>query len=135
MPFWRSVRILVLCLVLLFVAVNTYLSKVRTTDWDHPLWVVIYPINADASRVSEEYINNLSLDDFADIEHFFEREAKRYRLKLDEPVQLSSHQDHKRICKLQTTLSKMLGFSGGSGGIDVKESESKIRTGSSSFKR
>jgi hypothetical protein len=88
MPFWRSVRILVLCLVLLFVAVNTYLSKVRTTDWDHPLWVVIYPINADASRVSEEYINNLSLDDFADIEHFFEREAKRYRLKLDEPVRI-----------------------------------------------
>jgi hypothetical protein len=86
MPFWRSVRILALLLVLLFVAVNAYLSKVRTTDWDAPLWVVIYPINADGSEVSDQHISRLVESDFDDIEAFFEREAKRYRLRLERPV-------------------------------------------------
>jgi len=84
----KTLRIALLLLVLVFVSVNTYLSKIRTTDWREPLWVVIYPINADDSAVSSRYILNLSGESFHDIERFFEREARRYGLAIDKPVQV-----------------------------------------------
>ena len=46
---WRRLRILILLLILLFVALNTYFDRVYSTDWDIPLRVAAYPINADGS--------------------------------------------------------------------------------------
>jgi len=83
---FRKFRILVLLLVLLFVAMQTWLTQMRSTDWQQPLWVVVYPINADGSRVTERYIQALDEQDFQDIEEFFIREAHRYGLNVDDPV-------------------------------------------------
>ena len=83
---WRKLRILILLLVLLFVALNTYFDRVYTTDWDTPLRVAIYPINGDGSPEAERFIGEIDTDDFRAIEAFFESEAKRYRLELETPV-------------------------------------------------
>ena len=83
---FRTLRILFLLIVLLFVALSTWLAKVRSTDWDRPLWVVIYPINGDGSQTSDHYINALTIDDFVTIEEFMSREAQRHGLSLNEPV-------------------------------------------------
>ncbi|NLG78102.1 MAG: hypothetical protein GX535_17840, partial [Xanthomonadaceae bacterium] len=56
---WRRLRILILLLVLLFVALNTYFDRVYTTDWDTPLRVAIYPINGDGSPEAERFIGEL----------------------------------------------------------------------------
>lgn len=85
---WRQLRIAILLLILLFVALNTYFDRVYSTDWDIPLRVAIYPINADGSEQSERFIGDLQASHFVSIESFFESEARRYELKLAKPVRI-----------------------------------------------
>ena len=47
MSFFKAVRLMVLLMVLLFVALGSWHSRITSTNWDEPLWVVIYPINGD----------------------------------------------------------------------------------------
>ena len=83
---WRNIRILLLLLVLLAVALQQWLARVHTRSWREPLWVGIYPLNADGSRTAQRYIQALTREDFVPIESFFAREAHRYGVKLDDPV-------------------------------------------------
>ena len=90
---FKKLRIAVLCFILLNVAFGAWLAKARTTAWDKPLKVVIHVINGDGTTVSQDYIDTLKNKDsesiesyFSDIENFFAREAKRYELGLDMPV-------------------------------------------------
>ncbi|HIF52121.1 MAG TPA: hypothetical protein EYQ42_11455 [Thiotrichaceae bacterium] len=86
---FKNIRILILLYILLMVAVGGWLSKANTTDWDKPLEVVIYAINADGSSTSQKYIDKLENSDFNDIEEFFQGEAKAYNLALKKPVDVS----------------------------------------------
>jgi hypothetical protein len=88
MSAFRQLRILILLIILFLVAAGTYLTQLRTTDWDRPLTVAIYLINGDDSAISQQYINDLSLDNFKDIETFFVDEAEHYNLSLRRPVEL-----------------------------------------------
>lgn len=85
---FRLFRIGLLLLVLAAVVLSGWLSRARTTDWDAPLWVAIYPINADGSRVANEYIDRLTDASFEPIENFMRAEARRYGIGLDEPVRV-----------------------------------------------
>ena len=85
---FKIVRITILLVILVFVAVNTWLSQARSTDWDNSLWVKIYPINADGSDTSQQYISGLESDDFASIEAFIARETARYDNALSRPVRI-----------------------------------------------
>ena len=71
---WRYLRIAILLLVLLFVAAGTLVDRLRTTSWDHTLWVGIFPVNGDGRPVTQRYIAALDAAQFASIETFF-REA------------------------------------------------------------
>lgn len=86
---FKKIRIFILLYILLMVAVGGWLNKARTTDWNTPLNVVVYAINADGSSVSQKYIDKLENNDFNDIEEFFQREAKTYNLGLKKPVDVS----------------------------------------------
>jgi hypothetical protein len=85
---WRQLRIAILLLILLFVALNTYFDRVYSTDWDIPLRVALYPINADGSEEAERFIRELQASHFGSIESFFESEARRYELSLAKPVRI-----------------------------------------------
>ncbi|MBT5231809.1 MAG: hypothetical protein HOM11_16215 [Methylococcales bacterium] len=84
--FSKKIRVTILLIILAVVGLNTVLSKARSTDWDQPLWVIIYPINADGSAASKRYIRNLTEDHFNSIEQMMSKEAKRYQLRTDQPV-------------------------------------------------
>ena len=84
--FFRSIRITLLLLVLFFVAMNTWLTRLRSTDWNEPLWLVVYPVNGDASAATQTYIDTLDQDSFSAIESFVAREAARYGVGIREPV-------------------------------------------------
>jgi hypothetical protein len=43
---FKVARITILLFVLFMVAMGTWLTKLRSTDWNNSLWVKIYPINA-----------------------------------------------------------------------------------------
>jgi hypothetical protein len=83
---FKLLRILILLLVLLAVALSTWLDRYRSTRWQEPLYVAIYPIAADESPVTLNYVAALDADRFKPIDRFFMREARRYHLQAREPV-------------------------------------------------
>lgn len=84
--FFRTLRILLLLLILIAVAGDAWLTQLRTTDWDSSLWVSVYPINADGSEATGQYISQLSNASFVAVEEFMAREAQRYGIKESRPV-------------------------------------------------
>lgn len=84
--FFKKFRITLLLLVLAFVGLSSWLTKLRSTDWDRELWVVVYPVNGDGSEASARYIKRLQQAVFDPIESFMQREAQSYRLPIREPV-------------------------------------------------
>jgi hypothetical protein len=92
---WRNLRIFVLLFILLNVALGSWLTRARATDWDRPLYVAVHLIDGDDSVASSEHIGAIAaldraaLDEhYADIENFFEREAARHGLALERPVEI-----------------------------------------------
>jgi hypothetical protein len=83
---FRKFRIFILITVFAFVAIDAVLTKLRSTDWKHSLWVVIYPINGDGSEAAENYIKTLDQDRFQTIAEFIKREAEHYQLPVVDPV-------------------------------------------------
>lgn len=75
---FRFIRIAVLLLVLVNVAVGTWLTRVRSTSWEEPLRVAIFPIAADDSGGTSSYVASLTRETFAPIADFVHREARRY---------------------------------------------------------
>jgi hypothetical protein len=85
---FKKIRITILLFILFLVGASSYLTHMRTTDWDQSLSIVIYPINADSSSHTADYIARLSPDDFKAIARFMQREGLRYNLSLIDPVLL-----------------------------------------------
>ena len=85
---FKAIRISILLFILFFVGVSTWLTQARSTDWGNSLWVKVYPINADGSDASSEYIAGLETDDFSDIEEFIARETERYGKTLSRPLRM-----------------------------------------------
>jgi hypothetical protein len=83
---FKLLRVLFLLIVLLVVALGTWLDRYRSTRWREPLYVSIYPIAADSSPATLRYMAALDAERFKPIDDFFKREALRYRLQAEEPV-------------------------------------------------
>lgn len=85
---FKAIRIAVLLFILAMVAIGTWLTQARSTDWNNSLWVKVYPINADGSLEAANYINGLEVTDFSGIETFIGREVERYGKTLDRPLRM-----------------------------------------------
>src|SRR3984893_8882324 len=85
---WRNIRVLILLLILLWAATHTWFERISSTGWKQPLWVGIFPVNADGSAGAQAYIDGLQTREFADIEDFMAREAHRYGKELPEPLHI-----------------------------------------------
>jgi hypothetical protein len=83
---WRSLRIAILLAVLLLVSVSTCEDRFRSTAWRDPLYVAIYPIAADSSPVTRDYVAGLDAARFEPIDRFFAAQARRYGLGIEDPV-------------------------------------------------
>ena len=85
---FRIVRILILSFILIGVALGSWLTGKRSTDWEQPLWIAIYPINADNQTTTQHYIDQLEPQNFQSIEDFISEEAREYNLSLKQPFTL-----------------------------------------------
>jgi hypothetical protein len=85
---WRRIRIGILLIVLFVVAGGAWSDRQRTTDWSSPLWVGVFPVNADGRPATGRYIAALETGQFSDIEAFFAREAAEYGVTLEQPVKV-----------------------------------------------
>ena len=85
---FKALRILILLFILVVVGAGTWLTRLRTTSWDQPLRVAIFPINADASSATDRYIRSLTVEAFEPIARFMRQDAARYSLGLSTPVEV-----------------------------------------------
>ncbi len=86
----KSLRCTILLLILLFVAVNEAVLKMRSTSWERPLEVHIYAVSGDSRAASESYVDSLTSEHFKPIETFMRRSAKSYNLDI-QPVEVTYH--------------------------------------------
>ena len=85
---FKKIRIAFLLFILFLIGGNAYLTQLRITDWDQSLATVIYPLNADDSSFTANYIASLDLDAFKPIEQFLQTEGQRFNLELIDPVNI-----------------------------------------------
>ncbi len=86
--FFGTLRIAILLAILAFVALGAWLDKARSTDWDAPLRVTVYPLAADGDAGTRQFASALVAEDFAAAQAFFADEGRRHGLALEEPVRL-----------------------------------------------
>jgi hypothetical protein len=86
--FFGTLRIALLLAVLAFVALGAWLDRRRSTDWDAPLRVTVYPIAAGADSTVRSHVAALAREDFDDLATFFAWAAREHGVALDEPVRV-----------------------------------------------
>lgn len=75
---FKFIRIFILLSILAVVSFSSYRARVESVEWKYTLLVNIYPINGDASPVAEDYIRNLTVEEFKPIEDFMRKAADQY---------------------------------------------------------
>lgn len=86
---FRALRITLLLIVLVFVIANTWLDRLYSRDWNGPLQVALYPVNADGSDTADAYIARLQTSDMQSLEDFFSTQAAEYQLPLSRPLRFT----------------------------------------------
>jgi hypothetical protein len=84
---WRVLRITILLLILATVVQQTFLDK-ADLDWEHDLYVAVYPVNADGSGEVASYIKTLTRDDFEPLVEYSAEEGARYNVGLRHPIEI-----------------------------------------------
>lgn len=85
---FRLIRTTILLLILINVAAGAWLARARTTSWEHPLRVMVFPIDADGSPATAGYVAGLRKDAFQPIAEFMRSEAQRYGVSVYAPVDM-----------------------------------------------
>jgi hypothetical protein len=75
---FKALRIFILLMILTGVALGAWRAKAQSVEWKYTLPVNLYLINGDGSLVAEEYLHNLTVEDFKPIATFMHDEAERY---------------------------------------------------------
>ena len=85
---WRFLRISILLFTLAIATYSMVYDRLSTTDWDDTLRIGVFPINAADDEVTAGYIDRLTNDSVADIESFFNEEARRHGVEFKRPVRV-----------------------------------------------
>ena len=83
---FKNFRILILIILLGTVLLYTQDQRLVTQGWYKPLEVVIFPINADDSAITDDYIEKLSTKNFAGIDKFIKRESEKFDVVSSTPT-------------------------------------------------
>jgi hypothetical protein len=84
---FKLIRIICLLLILIAVAFYSKNQKLKSRTWAQPLHVMIYPMNGDNNNpVVNNYIHQLTEENFSEIDTFFQRESKKYSLVTPQPT-------------------------------------------------
>jgi hypothetical protein len=85
---FRKLRILLLLFVLFLVATGSWFEHARLTDWDAPVWAVVYPIAGDDSPITRDYLRRLHIDQLAVMERFLASEARSHGVAARQPLKV-----------------------------------------------
>lgn len=85
---WRTLRIVILLLVLAVVAGGAWLDRIRTTSWQHTVFVGAFPVNADRSAAADRYISSLTDAQLQPVSDFVATEARRFGVTIAAPIDI-----------------------------------------------
>ena len=88
---WRALRTGFLALVLLIVATQAWLDRFSTTSWQRTVYIGVFPVAADGSPVTADYLARLDQGKIDEVRDFVAAEARRYGVRADEPLELQLH--------------------------------------------
>ncbi|MDV2469737.1 hypothetical protein QR674_12175 [Acinetobacter chinensis] len=80
---WKKIRVSILLVILLIVAVNAW--RDMNQDWTKPVIVLLHPVNADGSEVTQAYIQQLSAVDMIEAQDYILSQSQQLR---GNPVQI-----------------------------------------------
>ncbi|MGV6827407.1 MAG: hypothetical protein ACWA5Q_10565 [bacterium] len=83
---FKSLRILLLLILLAYVLIYTKSQRLETMAWIDPLQVVILPINADGHEATASYIRQLNASVFEPIDAFTLKQADKYEVVSNPPT-------------------------------------------------
>jgi hypothetical protein len=83
---FRKFRIFILLLILATVGLGAWRANSRLTAWEHTVHVAIYPIAADDSPTTAQFIANLDNDYFSDIAQWTQAQSDKYGRSVLQPV-------------------------------------------------
>lgn len=84
---FRNIRVLFLLALLAVTLIYTQEQKRSTTSWYKPVTVVVFPINGDDQTQTSDFITELDVSAFADIDDFFARNSRDYDLIASQPIE------------------------------------------------
>lgn len=85
---WKSLRILLLLILLAVAALTTWLDREQSVSWSRPLWVGIFPIRGDDSSAVSSTLARLTEADFAPIADFLAAQGHARGLAIAQPVRV-----------------------------------------------
>lgn len=85
---WKTLRILLLLSLLAGVAATAWLERARSTSWRQTLWVGVFPINADGSAATAQFLDALQEADFHAVQEFFAAQAHAHGVPLAQPLRM-----------------------------------------------
>ncbi len=85
---FKKLRIAFLLYILLMVAAGQWLTRAGATDWDEPLWVELWLIDADGDPDTRAFIHGLDATAFDAIERFFSEQAATYGVAQARPFRI-----------------------------------------------
>jgi hypothetical protein len=85
---WKKLRIALLLFVLVSVAHTAWYAGKRTSEWKYSVRVAVYPIMADDSKVTQDYVRGVTGSSYSPIGEFMKAEGARHGLALDTPVEM-----------------------------------------------
>lgn len=83
---FRKLRILALTIIFATVALGAWRANARLTEWKHSLHVALYPIAADDSPATRQFIGQIEAGDFAELSEWLQEESNRYGQTVLQPV-------------------------------------------------
>lgn len=85
---FRKFRIAILLLIFATVSLGAWRANSKLTAWENSVHVAIYPIAADDSSTTRNYLNNLNADSFEEIAQWLQAESHRHGRSVLQPIVL-----------------------------------------------
>ena len=73
---WKKIRVTLLLVILLVVGMNAW--RDMNQDWSKSIVVLLHPINADGQASTEHYIQQISVEDLEEIEHYLQLQSESF---------------------------------------------------------
>lgn len=74
---WKKIRVSILLLILAWAAFSTWQDM--NQDWNKSVIVLLHPINADGDATTAKYIEQISIENLEQAQHFLAENSRQFR--------------------------------------------------------